>query len=132
MTTSDQRWFHRRGELARDGWESVVDQSTPGWEHTGIRVAELGETDSLALSPAGVERIVVPLAGSFSVERSEDGVVTTTRLTGRASVFSGPTDVLYLSATSVVTGRIGFQIHQLRERVAAAPQISGKVRCCCA
>jgi len=106
MSTTDQRWFHRRGELARDGWESVVDEHTPGWAHTGIRVAELSETDSLALAPAGVERIVVPLAGSFTVSRFEGAETTTTRLKGRASVFDGPTDVLYLSAaaTAVLTG----------------------------
>ena len=106
MSATDQRWFHRRGELARDGWESVVDETTPGWAHTGIRVAELAETDSLALAPTGVERIVVPLAGSFTVSYFEGAETTTARLKGRASVFDGPTDVLYLSsaATAVLTG----------------------------
>jgi 5-deoxy-glucuronate isomerase len=98
MSSTDQRWFHRRGALARDGWESVVDASTPEWEHTGIRVAELGPDDELALDETGIERIVVPLAGSFTVVAVEDGTSTTTELAGRASVFAGPTDVLYLSA----------------------------------
>lgn len=104
--TTDQRWFHRRGALARDGWESVVDSTTPGWQHTGIRVARLAPGDSLALDETGVERIVVPLSGSFMVTHTEDGRATTTRLAGRASVFDGPTDVLYLSAvaTAVLEG----------------------------
>ncbi|WP_235559396.1 5-deoxy-glucuronate isomerase, partial [Microbacterium sp. Leaf351] len=68
MPAPDQRWFHRRGALARDGWESVVDASTPGWAHTGIRVAELAAGDVLALDERDVERIVVPLAGSFRIE----------------------------------------------------------------
>ncbi|MRX45177.1 5-deoxy-glucuronate isomerase [Agromyces kandeliae] len=106
MSTDDQRWFHRRGALARDGWESVVDERTPGWAHTGIRVAELGADDSLDLSSTGVERIVVPLSGSFTVSERDGGSSTTTRLLGRASVFDGPTDVLYLSSavTAVITG----------------------------
>ena len=37
MSTIEDRWFHRRGALAREGWESVVDATLPGWEHTGIR-----------------------------------------------------------------------------------------------
>lgn len=100
MSTTDQRWFHRRGDLARDGWESVVDEATPGWAHTGIRVAELNAGESLTLAPTGVERIVVPLAGSFTVAHFEGPETTTTSLKGRASVFAGPTDVLYLSSAS--------------------------------
>lgn len=106
MSSTDQRWFHRRGELARDGWESVVDASMPGWEHTGLRVAELSVQGSLALADTGAERIVVPLAGTFTVSHLEDARTVTTRLHGRRSVFAGPTDVLYLSsaATAVING----------------------------
>lgn len=96
----NQRWFHARGELARDGWEAVVDECTDEWAHTGIRVAELAAGESLALHAPGVERIIVPLAGSFSVTHREAGSSSTTELAGRASVFDGPTDVLYLSAAA--------------------------------
>ncbi|MHC2999750.1 5-deoxy-glucuronate isomerase [Microbacterium sp. HJ5] len=100
MSTTDRRWFHRRGDLARDGWESVVDESTAGWAHTGIRIAELAAGESLTLAPTGVERIVVPLSGSFAVAHFEGPETTTIVLKGRASVFDGPTDVLYLSSAS--------------------------------
>ncbi len=110
MSTTDQRWFHPRGALARDGWESVVDAHTPGWEHTGIRVAELGAGDGLALEGGDVERIVVPLAGAFRVVHDDGGGETETVLEGRRSVFAGPTDVLYLgagtSARVTGTGRV--------------------------
>ena len=110
MSTNDQRWFHRRGGLARDGWESVVDTATPGWVHTGLRVAEIADTDVLRLDDAGVERIVVPLAGSFTVTHRHHPGEWETRLHGRRSVFHGPTDVLYLPAgvTAEVrgTGRV--------------------------
>ena len=99
--TSNQ-WFHRRGDLSRDDWESVVDSDLPGWEHTGIRVAELANS-SVTAAATDVERIVVPLAGSFTVsftELSEDATVV---LAGRASVFDGPTDVQYVPAGTAVT-----------------------------
>lgn len=100
-----ERWFLRPGELARDGWESVVDGATPGWQHTGLRVASVGAGERLELPAAGEERIVVPLSGSFSVE-VVDEVARRFELTGRSSVFDGPTDVLYLSsaAAAVITG----------------------------
>ncbi|GAA2976557.1 5-deoxy-glucuronate isomerase [Microbacterium terrae] len=103
---TDPRWFHRRGALARGEWESVVDETTPGWQHTGIRIAEVTDAVELTLPETGVERIVVPLAGSFTVTHTEDGATTETGLVGRPSVFAGPTDVLYLSAaaTAVVRG----------------------------
>ncbi|RXZ69104.1 5-deoxy-glucuronate isomerase [Agromyces albus] len=121
MSAIDQRWFHRRGALARDGWESVVDDSIPGWQHTGIRVAQLESGDVVDLSDTGVERIVVPLAGSFTVQHTEGSATETTRLGGRASVFDGPTDVLYLSsaATAVITGE---------GRVAVATSPTSEVR----
>jgi 5-deoxy-glucuronate isomerase len=86
-------WFFPRGALAARGWESVVDAGLDGWQHAGLRVAELaGETVEL---PGGdVERIVVPLAGSFAVEHEG----ATTHLAGRSSVFDGPTDIVYVGA----------------------------------
>lgn len=102
---SEQRWFHRRGELAEGDWETVVDENTEGWEHTGVRVARLTEGQSIEITGTGVERLIVPLSGAFSVAHIESGVESTTALLGRASVFAGPTDVLYLSsaAAAVVT-----------------------------
>ena len=106
MTQSSHRWVPRRGALARERWETVVDESTPGWEHTGIRVGVLSPGDDLSLADTGIERIIVPLAGSFTVTHTEGGETTTTELAGRRSVFDGPTDVLYLSsaATAAITG----------------------------
>jgi 5-deoxy-glucuronate isomerase len=116
---SEGRWFYRRGELEHDGWETVVDSSAPGWEHTGIRVGSLEAGHSFGLETTGVERIVVPLAGSFTVLSEEDGATTSTELVGRASVFDGPTDVLYLSAasTAAVTGSGRFAVAESRTSI---------------
>ncbi|QLD12760.1 5-deoxy-glucuronate isomerase [Microbacterium oleivorans] len=106
MSTTEDRWFHRQGELARDGWESVVDASLPGWEHTGIRIADLTDGDTMDLADRGVERIIVPLAGTFRIVHHHHPGEWHTRLHGRSSVFDGPTDVLYLGAgtTAAITG----------------------------
>jgi 5-deoxy-glucuronate isomerase len=39
----DPRWFFPRGDLTRDGWQTVVDGDLDGWQHTGLRVGELGD-----------------------------------------------------------------------------------------
>ncbi|MBD8585641.1 5-deoxy-glucuronate isomerase [Frigoribacterium sp. CFBP 8766] len=115
MTTQNETVFPR-GALARGGWESVVDDEIDGWQHTGLRVAELAAGDELSLPAAGVERLVVPLSGSFTVRHQGSGDLETTQLEGRPSVFDGPTDVLYLStgASATIEG-------EGRVAVAAAP-----------
>ncbi|RWZ64532.1 5-deoxy-glucuronate isomerase [Labedella populi] len=102
MSNDEGRWFRRRGELSRDGWESVVDATLPGWSHTGLRVAQLAPGETLALGEAGEERLVVPLFGAIDV--MVDGAETreVLSLEGRASVFSGPSDVLYVSSTATI------------------------------
>ncbi|MFJ6678148.1 5-deoxy-glucuronate isomerase [Microbacterium sp. NPDC091382] len=102
----ENTWFHARGDLAAGGWESVVDRGTPGWQHTGIRVAHLTDGDAVELSESDVERIIVPLAGSFEVDHRDGDDHERTTLRGRRSVFDGPTDVLYLPVgrTATLTG----------------------------
>ena len=106
--TNPGGWFYQRGTLARDGWEAVVDASVDGWRYTGIRIADLNRRE-VVLSAGAVERIIVPLSGSFTV-RHHTGVDTEEllqTLEGRTSVFSGPTDVLYLpiDTGAVISGR---------------------------
>lgn len=106
-------WFRRRGELARDGWQSVVDSRIDGWAHTGLRVAVVASGERLELAAGDVERIIVPLSGTFIVDyeatdaatdaATEVDAVGTVRLHGRRSVFDGPTDVLYLPVASSAT-----------------------------
>jgi 5-deoxy-glucuronate isomerase len=101
-----QSWFFKRGTLAENDWETVVDEHLDGWQHTGVRIGVLGKGDTLELGGTGVERIVVPLAGSFTVTYSENGTEHTQELAGRKSVFHGATDVIYLNAgtTAKVSG----------------------------
>ena len=96
-------WFRRTGELARDGWEVVVDDSLPGWAHTGLRIGGAGEHEL----PAGpLERMILPLEGDVTVVHDNGETV----LHGRDSVFDGPADAMYLgvgrSAMLRVEGRV--------------------------
>ena len=108
MTVND--WFFPRGRLAHEGWETIVGPHLDGWRHTGLRVATLDD-DAVALPAGAVERMVVPLGGSFRVEiQRESQALRVIELIGRAGVFDGPTDVAYLGSGTVAvisgTGRV--------------------------
>lgn len=90
-------WFYPRDTLSRDGWESVVDSKIMGWKFTGIRVAHLHNGHSVDLEASTLERVIVPLSGTFDViYRLSNGTEAMQKLEGRDSVFHGPTDTLYL------------------------------------
>lgn len=112
MTTSNEAvWFYPRGELTRDGWESVVETGSENWKYAGFRVAELNG-NSVSLDAEKLERIILPLNGSFTVtyQLEGDSGVHTQVLIGRKSVFHGTSDSLYLptgtSATISGHGRV--------------------------
>ncbi|RZU63885.1 5-deoxyglucuronate isomerase [Microterricola gilva] len=99
-------WFFPRGSLAHAGWEGVVDDRIAGWEHTGIRIGVLEHGRTLELGAGDVERIFIPLSGSFRIDALEHGGAQLgIDLRGRATVFDGPTDVFYLGAGSSATVR---------------------------
>ncbi|MFL6080231.1 MAG: 5-deoxy-glucuronate isomerase [Ornithinibacter sp.] len=76
----------------------------PGWQHTTLRVATIVPSDRVEHDSADEETLVVPLVGSWRVEVTEaDGATHTADLAGRASVFDGPTDVVYAGRGSRVT-----------------------------
>jgi 5-deoxy-glucuronate isomerase len=100
------KWFYRQGRLHNGPFETVVDGRIPGWRHTGIRVAALRQGVIAELHEQHLERVIVPLNGTFMVEYLIAGQRNKQTLKGRASVFSGPTDTLYLpvGTTVEVTG----------------------------
>src|SRR5699024_6112538 len=109
------RWFYREGELSQGDWHTVIDTNTPGWRHTGLRIGDVSEGQTFELGAGEVERLLVPLAGSFEGTYTpgsgdEGGGEETVSLEGRTSVFHGPPDVLYLpvgaSAQIRGTGRV--------------------------
>ncbi|QCO97142.1 5-deoxy-glucuronate isomerase [Arthrobacter sp. 24S4-2] len=97
-------WVYPLGSAADGGWDISLGTSdsalhVDGWAHTGLKVATLAAGAAVGLPAAGEERIVVPLSGSFTA--AVDGQDFT--LAGRASVFSGPSDVLYTGIGKSVT-----------------------------
>lgn len=89
-------WVYPIGSAKDGDWQVSLgahDSSlvVEGWAHTGIKVAELAPGASVSLDAAPEERIIVPLEGSFEVTVGGESH----SLRGRASVFSGPSDVLY-------------------------------------
>lgn len=105
---NNNAWIRRAGTGASGTWSTVIDQALPGWAHTGLRVGTIEPGERLQLDASGVERIIVPLAGSFQVSYGPEAAVVD--LLGRRSVFDGPSDVLYLgafcAATITGTGRV--------------------------
>ncbi|MCU1423297.1 MAG: iolB [Microbacteriaceae bacterium] len=120
-----ENWFHPRGSLARDGWQTVVDGSLPGWQHTGLRVGDAG---TYALPGDGVERMIVPLDAMAVVIEHAGGRV---ELVGRASVFDGPADVAYLgigtAATITSDGRFAVAEAPATERLPVGVLRAGEI-----
>lgn len=103
-TDETSPWIHRAQTTAHGEWsldlgteDSVV--AVEGWKHTGLRVTELAAGAQVELAAQAEERILIPLAGSFTAEVEGESF----QLEGRSSVFHGPTDVLYTGTQTAVT-----------------------------
>ena len=98
-------WFFKSGDLAVGDWDCVVNDTIPGWQHTGLRVGSLSESSVLELPADSKERILFLLAGTgLKVEYKSSIALdfTTQMLGGRESVFHGPTDLMYLPRNTAV------------------------------
>ena len=89
------------GSLATDGWAVHLTPEMAGWGYAGLRLAEPAAGGSLGFDTGDDEVVLLPLAGSFAVEL--DG--RTVELRGRASVWAGPTDFLYVPPGETVRVR---------------------------
>ncbi|MEU9980208.1 5-deoxy-glucuronate isomerase [Streptomyces sp. NPDC050856] len=88
-----ERQLHVRGGEAADGTYALrLDPERAGWDHSALRVLELGPGASHAFATGDSEWIVLPLTGGCTVHVQDERH----ELTGRDSVFSGVTDFLYL------------------------------------
>jgi len=100
-------WHHPAGSTARPGWSTVIDANQEGWDYTGLRVADLSDGQVLSLAGGSVERVILPLAGSFAVSPESEPTI---HLAGRPSVWSGASDLAYVGPgrglTLVGLGRV--------------------------
>src|SRR5690349_10655196 len=87
------------GAGARRPYDLEITPASAGWGYSSLRTLTLTAGESHQVVAAGEEIIVVPLAGGATVT-TDDQVF---ELTGRADVFAGPTDIVYLPAGSAAT-----------------------------
>lgn len=100
------KWLYKKGELTNPGWELHLDATAsplPEIKHVGIRVGTVTPDQNLTIAADSQERTVFVLAGGdikVSVTSNDQTEVFTLR--GRATVFSGPTDHLYIPINSAI------------------------------
>jgi len=94
------QFFYESGSLASEGWDVLVSNKTTGMKHTGTRVGTLAPGKEFVISADKTERLIWPLDGEGAeVSYKETGAsdFQQQKLAGRKSVFSGHSDLIYLS-----------------------------------
>ncbi|WP_280255521.1 5-deoxy-glucuronate isomerase [Nocardia wallacei] len=92
------RFYIPAGSAAAPYTVSVTRESA-GWNHCSLHVAEVTARQPLRAHSGAEEIVVVPLAGSFRVSCGSESH----ELSGRSSVFDGPTDFAYVGRDSAYT-----------------------------
>lgn len=95
----NSEYYIAAGRSSKDEFDVVVTPQSAGWTESSLWTATLAAGQSIDLNSASDEIIVVPLAGSATV--TSEG--TTFDLAGRASVFDGPSDFVYVGKDSAYT-----------------------------
>jgi 5-deoxy-glucuronate isomerase len=85
--------------LAAGPFACTLRPEDAGWAYSGLRVLALPPGGSVSFGTAADEVLVLPLAGSCTMECDGERA----ELTGRSSVFAGPSDFAYLPVGSAVT-----------------------------
>jgi 5-deoxy-glucuronate isomerase len=101
MTTRERAAAHLHqphGSLAEGRDLVVITPESAGWRYTGLRVFELAAGEARVIDTGLDEALVLPLAGGCTVEVENQSFT----LHGRASVFDGVTDFVYVPVRSSV------------------------------
>ncbi|GAB3591631.1 5-deoxy-glucuronate isomerase [Angustibacter peucedani] len=94
--------LHRRaGSSARPPFALELTPDDAGWGFSSLRVLELAAGERVAFGTGDDEMVLLPLAGACDVEVDGERF----SLAGRASVFAGPSDVVYLPRDAQVAVR---------------------------
>jgi 5-deoxy-glucuronate isomerase len=91
--------YRPAGSVARDGYLVDLTPESAGWGYSGLHVVELAAGGTFGVGTGEDEVIVLPLAGSGTVEADGEGA----RLAGRESVFTGVSDYAYVPRDSELT-----------------------------
>jgi 5-deoxy-glucuronate isomerase len=108
MSSQNQKWYFRKGELKAGDWDIHIDALNPptaGWKYTGMRIGQVTPSKSLSISADTNERIIFILEGAqVSVSYKLVGQESQEQiLQGRASVFHGSSDYIYIPRQSEVS-----------------------------
>ncbi|HOF36208.1 MAG TPA: 5-deoxy-glucuronate isomerase, partial [Dermatophilaceae bacterium] len=104
-------WLRPAGSSGDAEFDVRIAPGDPGWSHTGLYAVTLAAGESRTVDTGDCEWIVLPLSGGSAVVEVGERVYF---LTGRAHVFAGPTDLVYVprdsrfTVTSTDGGRIAF------------------------
>ncbi len=127
--------LHRpSGSLAGGPWSLELTAEEAGWSWCSLRVLTLGEGESHSLATGDEELLLLPLSGSCVVACGDEHF----EVAGRASVFDGPSDFVYIPrrtsarVTSARGGRFAFPgarcERQLPFRYVAAGEVAVELR----
>ncbi len=97
----DSRYLLRSGSARSAAYELDVTPESAGWGYSSLKIISLEPEDSHRFETGSDEVIVLPLSGSVAVDVGDAHC----ELDGRASVFDGPTDVVYVGRGKAVTLR---------------------------
>ncbi len=109
-------WLRPAGSSGDPEWDVRIRPGDPGWVHTGLYAVTLAPGESRTVDTGDCEWIVLPMWGAASVETSGERF----ELHGRAGVFAGPTDLVYVprdssfTVTSTSGGRIALPLGRAR------------------
>ncbi len=120
------------GSSADGDFTTVVTPESAGWTESSLWTLELAPGADVHLQSGDNEIIVVPLAGS-AVVVAEGG--RRFPLTGRASVFDGPSDFAYVGrdadySVSSADGGGRFALCGARAGAKLPPSIRSRIRSC--
>jgi 5-deoxy-glucuronate isomerase len=97
----DSGYLLRSGFAGSGRYELEVTPESAGWGYTSLKIISLEPDGSHRFDTGSDEVIVLPLSGSVAVDAA-DGQC---ELGGRASVFDGPTDLVYVGSGRTVNLR---------------------------
>jgi 5-deoxy-glucuronate isomerase len=99
VNTSRTDHVLRQGEAATAPFALEVTPRSAGWQHSGLRVLELAAGAEETVATGDAETVVLSLAGAAAVTVDDQRF----ELSGRRSVFDGPSDVVYAPRDATVT-----------------------------
>jgi 5-deoxy-glucuronate isomerase len=126
--------LHPAGSLATGSAQVVVTPDVAGWDFSGLVVHALPAGETVTWTSGDAENILLPLTiqGVSVVVRGADGVHTYD-LVGRADVFEGPSDFVYVgrdsevSVTSTSAGELAVCSARCENRLPSTYQAAEKV-----